>query len=314
MYKNGLDKEIKIVINRNQVINTNIEELFKLVSNNDSSELESLLSEINKELINKETNETEHLLNEDDIKDILNAKEPQNEILLNQDDINEILNIKESDTEYLLSEDDINEILNTKESNTEYLLSEDDINDVLNEKETQNDNLLSEDDIENILNNSNKDVNMDNLLSDINKIENTKILNSESILPEDYILYENGILSNIVLGKTSSDEVIERMKAYNNSLVINENINVFAYSYMYQDLDVTICFDKNNISQEVTLGKNFKGKTFKGLKIANTLEKSVVLYGEPDKNVKTNMFKLFSWENLTIFFQDDKVSHIRYRV
>jgi len=277
MSTNELKQEIKIVINRDKVINTNIAELLKLISNNESNELENLLNEINKESI---------------------KKEPKKENPLNNVDNNNLME---------------------KRINEEKLLK--DIEEKINKE-----NLKQETNEENLLNNINnknlmeKRINEEKLLRDVEEKINKENLNNASMLakriinPEDFVLYENGIFSNITLGKTTSEEVIESMRAFNKSLVVNEQINVFAYSYMYQDLDVTICFDENNISQEITLGKNFKGKTFRGLKIGDSLEKSVVLYGEPDKNVKTNMFKLFSWKNFTIFFQDDKTSHIRIRI
>lgn len=175
-------------------------------------------------------------------------------------------------------------------------------------------------DIDKLLNNiSGKHLNeLENLLLDINieTIRTKVFINEEKekeTVSEEIVLYEDGTLMDLKIGHSGIKEVERYFQTKNTNLIVNKNINIYSSLYFYKDLDIAICFDSNDIIREITLGKNFRGRTGRGLRINQQAEQAIRYYGFPEKVVNTKNIIFYSWQNLTLFCEKNLITHIRYR-
>ena len=127
----------------------------------------------------------------------------------------------------------------------------------------------------------------------------------------ELVFYEYGVFLGIVLGRSKMNDVARMMQEYSDCLIINEKIKNFSALYFYRDLDVAFCFDENKTVKEITLGKNFKGMTGKGLKIHDNIAKAIELYGKP-KEMEANFINSYTWDNFLIFSEDKEITHMRF--
>ncbi len=110
---------------------------------------------------------------------------------------------------------------------------------------------------------------------------------------------EKGVIWGIKINITTKKEVVEIMSKYSNTK-IDDNKKDFI---IFTDLSLTIYFNKNQIVKEIEINESFNGKTQEGLKISDSCDKAIKLYGQPA--IADN--KLMSWENIKIFFQANKI-------
>jgi hypothetical protein len=137
---------------------------------------------------------------------------------------------------------------------------------------------------------------------------NTKVNKKEA---KELILNEYGVFLGIVMGKSKDKDVFKMMQEYSDCLIINEKISSFSTLFFYRDLDIAFCFDENSIIREVTLGKKFKGKTSKGLRIYDNISRAFKLYGMP-KQKQENTISVYTWDNFLIFSEDTRIIQIRF--
>ena len=132
----------------------------------------------------------------------------------------------------------------------------------------------------------------------------------ENFDPASLVVFENGVFLGIVLTFTKQSEIEKIMSEYSSSVVLNNNIKRFSSLLYYKDLDISFCFDEKKVVQEMTFGKNFLGKTLKGLKIGSAIEKSIDIYGIPKFSENSNV-KSLRWGDLLIMTDGVVITHIR---
>jgi CheY-like chemotaxis protein len=101
---------------------------------------------------------------------------------------------------------------------------------------------------------------------------------------------EAGIFLGIELNKTNCNEVLEKFSIIKTSLSQDNTINL-------PEMGITIIIGSNNIVEEITFDSNFNGSTSKGLKIKDTMEKALRLYGEPRFSEQNYAV----WEKISVF-------------
>lgn len=105
----------------------------------------------------------------------------------------------------------------------------------------------------------------------------------------------------IELGAITRNEIIKAMKDFND-LSVGENRK----DLKYKDAGVSFHFSGNDILSEINIF-NPEWQTLKGLKIGDSLNKAIELYGQPRmKSPKWSM-----WENLSVFIEDGLIKSIR---
>jgi hypothetical protein len=120
-------------------------------------------------------------------------------------------------------------------------------------------------------------------------------------------IFETGMYLGILLGRSTKKDVIRIMKDFS-SCNIKENDPSLIFSYY--DISLTVTFNKYNIVNEITLDGGFKGQTSKGLKIGDTTEKALEIYGKPTSRSSLHL----KWEKLVIYTQENIVTHIRLKM
>jgi hypothetical protein len=75
----------------------------------------------------------------------------------------------------------------------------------------------------------------------------------------------------------------------------------------YSNLSLTVYFDDADIVSELEFGNDFKGSTFKGLRIGDTLEKAIEIYGNP----RMKSAKGAGWEKLKVFCNGNVINKIK---
>lgn len=123
-------------------------------------------------------------------------------------------------------------------------------------------------------------------------------------LGKHFYIYEVGIFMGIIIGKSTKEKVLEIMK-YNTGINL-EQVSNEPIIY-YNDISVNIYFDEFNIVTELEFEEDFKGSTRKGLRIGDTLDRAIELYGEPKLKTTTGAI----WDKLKIFYRDNVIIRIK---
>ncbi|MEK7432620.1 MAG: DUF4388 domain-containing protein [Cyanobacteriota bacterium] len=108
--------------------------------------------------------------------------------------------------------------------------------------------------------------------------------------------YERTVLG-LQINKTSKAEAQEILKSYSCNTSINPRLII------YDTLSIILLFAKNDILSEITFGLNYKGKTTKGIKSGDTLEKAASVYGSPTLSSD----KVVIWDNIYAFHQGGNI-------
>lgn len=143
-----------------------------------------------------------------------------------------------------------------------------------------------------------------------------KALNKKKDL-EEFLLEENslkkltiyisGVALGIVIGRTTKFEAIEQLKKFSK---LDLEPQIMNKVIMADDITVTVLFNDKNIVEEMVFGKFYRGSTKEGVKIADTLEKAIIIYGKP----KLCTIRGAVWDNIAFFSNDNKtISSIKIK-
>lgn len=111
----------------------------------------------------------------------------------------------------------------------------------------------------------------------------------------------------LYIGKSTKQDVIETMKRFSSLDVKDQMYNQLI---SYDDLSLRILFNDKDIIEEFTFGEQFKGKTYSGLSIGDTIQQAIEIYGKPI----TVTIKGAVWKHIACFsISDQKISSIRLR-
>jgi len=125
--------------------------------------------------------------------------------------------------------------------------------------------------------------------------------NKNSILVNE----NTGILFGIEIGTSKKKDVIEIMQEFSKVEIASFTQSIFSYD----DIGVSFYFTESGILQEITLACPFEGQTLKGLKIEDSVERAVELYGHPKMRTGSGAI----WPRLAIFLTDDIITAIRLK-
>lgn len=132
-------------------------------------------------------------------------------------------------------------------------------------------------------------------------------IRSETEIFNKYTIYEEGVALEIILGKTTKNEILKIMENYSAEKFKFDEVSQIL---IYQDLSLTILFSEHEIVSEMRFGKLYKGKTSKGLGIGDDIKKGLDIYGKPD----VFTLKGAIWKNIALFTSDgNKITSIRIR-
>ncbi|MBC7474800.1 MAG: response regulator [Candidatus Sericytochromatia bacterium] len=132
---------------------------------------------------------------------------------------------------------------------------------------------------------------LERILAQKNTLEKIKL---EQDPIKKMTIYEFGIALEITLNKSDRKYVLEVMKKYSQENVDNQLKN---HIITYNDISVTIIFNEHNIVEEISFGQNYKGSTNCGVKIGDTIDKTLKVYGKP----KIATMRGYVWENISFF-------------
>lgn len=140
-----------------------------------------------------------------------------------------------------------------------------------------------------------------------NKI-NEKVIKKDKEIKINYkkqldIVLNKGVTWNIKINETSREDVIKIMKNY--SSVKSEKFSNSDF-IIYSDVSITVLFDKNKIVKEIELNEEFKGISQEGLRIGDSCDKAVKLYGSP----KADDGRFLIWDDFKIFYWNNKINSI----
>jgi len=121
-----------------------------------------------------------------------------------------------------------------------------------------------------------------------------------------FVINENiGTLFGCQIGSSKKREVIELMQQFSKVEITNLSQSV----YSFDDLGVSFYFTESGILQEITISYPFEGQTLKGLKIEDSVERAIELYGNPKMRTGSGAI----WPRLAVFLTDDIIITIRLK-
>lgn len=109
---------------------------------------------------------------------------------------------------------------------------------------------------------------------------------------------ENKTILGIKLGETTFNEVIN---------IIGKPYEIKYNGVCYKNLGINIYFDEKNKVREFIFSSPYPGKTKKGLRIRDSVDKAYELYGTPNISSGNSVF----WKNISIFIENWTVSEIK---
>lgn len=113
-------------------------------------------------------------------------------------------------------------------------------------------------------------------------------------------IYESGSILGITLGLSNKDEVAILIKGLTTTdLKAQKNNRMF----IFEDLNMSILFNEDDIAEEFNFGRHFKGKTSLGIGIGDTLNDAIFTYGKP----KLSTIKGAIWSNIAFYCKDDQI-------
>src|SRR5690606_7668781 len=117
-------------------------------------------------------------------------------------------------------------------------------------------------------------------------------------------IYEWGVALGAITGKSSKQEVTEIMKEFSRASFspTADELDLF-----FNDISVTVFFNDENIVREIQFGLDYMGSTKKGLKIGDSLDKAIDLYGQPRMKSPRGAI----WNKFGVFCQNNMITCIR---
>jgi hypothetical protein len=141
---------------------------------------------------------------------------------------------------------------------------------------------------------------------------NQYIESEKKALVRNFKVYTEGMLIGVIVGESTKSiivgghnraHVFQFMKDYSSS----NDIYTTGSNLNYKDIDVIIYFDDTDIVTSIGFGGNFIGATVKGLKIGDSLETAIKLYGEPDLRND----ELVSWNKFKVYVINNKITSFK---
>lgn len=108
---------------------------------------------------------------------------------------------------------------------------------------------------------------------------------------------ENSTVIGLTVNKSTKNDVINEMKSMSK---IDYNNNFQEAIFYYTDAGITFFFDENDVISEVEFDSKYKKTTSKDLKIGDTLEKAIEIYGPP----RMKSAKGAIWNRFSILMED----------
>jgi DNA-binding response OmpR family regulator len=143
-----------------------------------------------------------------------------------------------------------------------------------------------------------------NLVRSVNLLLQTK--NQENINIKNIDDEKLGILG-LYIGRSNKEDVISTMKKFSNSNIDDQMLNQLI---SFEDISLRVLFNEKGIIEEFNFGENFKGKTYSGLSIGDTIQDAIKIYGKPI----TVTIKGAVWKHLACFSKQDQIiTSIRLR-
>ena len=122
-------------------------------------------------------------------------------------------------------------------------------------------------------------------------------------LVKSFNINEEGLFLGIIIGATTKTTAMEIISQYSTTKwQENTNESILAYD----DISVTLYFDDDIVSQ-LEFGKGFRGHTSKGLKIGDTMETAVEIYGAPRMKSPRGAV----WDKIKVFISDGYITSIK---
>lgn len=115
-------------------------------------------------------------------------------------------------------------------------------------------------------------------------------------------LDESGSYMGLKINKITLKETLNVMKKNGFSKYDIHNNNVY-----FPELDLLLHFDVKDVLKEITLKKDNKSQTSKGLKVGDSIYKAFEIYGQP----KMSSIISAMWKNVSVTIQDDFITSIR---
>lgn len=134
---------------------------------------------------------------------------------------------------------------------------------------------------------------------------NEYTLEEKKSLVKSFYVHEEGLFLGIIIGITSKEDVLKIMEEYSS---IRFDINLVGSALFYDDISVNFYFESDIVS-ELEFGNSFKGITSKGLRIGDSLEKAIEIYGPP--RMKTSIGAI--WDNMKVFSDNFSITGIKIR-
>lgn len=111
----------------------------------------------------------------------------------------------------------------------------------------------------------------------------------------DYTIYESGKVLNIQVGATGRAEALQILSAF------TQNLSETSKMVILKELTLSIIFEADLVS-EINIGSRYPGITAKGLKVGDSMEKAVNIYGTPRLSSDRGVI----WDGISVFTQDSE--------
>lgn len=121
----------------------------------------------------------------------------------------------------------------------------------------------------------------------------------------DVIIDEAGSIFGIKINQSKRKDIIEIMKT-------KSKVNNFGNDHTilkYDDVGINFHLGDSGFLQEITFSYPFEGATSKGLKIFDSINQAIKIYGQP--RIRTQSGAM--WDKISIFLTDDTIITIRLR-
>lgn len=137
-----------------------------------------------------------------------------------------------------------------------------------------------------------------------NQKEALELIRRETDPIKKLTIYEAGVALGLIVGVSGRNETINIMNSKSKTKYDLDNRDSIIY---YDDITVNIFFNKNDIITEMQFGLRYEGMTQAGLKIGDSVEKAIAMYGHPKKMSD----KCAVWKHFSLFIRNGLITFIR---
>lgn len=135
--------------------------------------------------------------------------------------------------------------------------------------------------------------------------DNTNPVSRFNIYTDDILLgiIIDGTSKSLIVGGNDKKHVVRFMKEFSKEkFEYTNNIE----SFDYKDIFIKVYFDSKNIVKSLEFSNGFAGSTVNGLKIGDSSEKALKLYGKPIKESS----QILSYHKMKLLIKDKKIVSI----